>query len=131
MNMQTLEFRSFFAPAPATSTIVRPARTNRAVYGLALAATFVAFAAPALAADRETSARIAHGDLNLATESGVASLDRRIDQALGTLCRDQGVLPLYDQLASAKCRRMAAASVQPQRDALVKAAQQRQRVAAR
>lgn len=52
---------------------------------IALALITVA-AAPASAADAASEARVVYKDLDLATEKGRATLDRRIAQAANALC---------------------------------------------
>lgn len=70
----------------------------------ALAATA---AAPALAADAPRSQTIRYADLDLSRPEGRATLDRRIERAIQSVCAGPaGAATLYDAQASARCIRL-------------------------
>jgi UrcA family protein len=69
----------------------------------------------ASAGEEAVKAKVFYGDLNLATESGVEALDQRLDRTVRRLCGSTrwsmgGVSP-----AIVRCRRIARASITPQR----------------
>ncbi len=91
---------------------------------LALLATGLQ-ASPLLAQSAPT-ARIAHGDLNLASAAGVKALDRRIARAIDQVCEPQaGYAAIYLDRAEDECRTVQQAQIQPRRDAAIARAQQR------
>lgn len=83
------------------------------IFSLALAG-----ASPVLAADPETNAvRVRHvtfADLNLASDSGRATLRHRTDRAIGEVCGDVEHSNLYDWASVGACKRAARASVNRQ-----------------
>ena len=80
---------------------------------LALFATALPLAP--LHAEPANRVAVTYADLNLASASGVAVLDRRIARALDTVCSDYTLF----QRAFRECRARAAALVVPQRDAAI------------
>jgi UrcA family protein len=88
----------------------------------------VAFASAALTAtipsaasagEEAVKAKVFYGDLNLAAEAGVKALDQRLDSAVRRLCGSTrwsmgGVPP-----SVVRCRRMAQASITPQRQFVI------------
>ena len=80
--------------------------------------------APALGADAESAPTrfVAHGDLNLGSAAGVATLDRRIDNAIDVMCGTTASANFAYRSGIRRCRAAALASVGPNRDALIAAA---------
>ena len=82
---------------------------------LAAAALAVTIPSAASAGEKAVKAKVFHGDLNLATETGVKALDQRLDRAVRMLCGgtrwSMGSVPP----ATVRCRRAAQASITPQR----------------
>ena len=72
---------------------------------------------PAMAS--ESGITVPHQDLNLATEAGLAALDRRIARAAGQVCGTAYIMELKFAADVAACRADVIASAQEQRDALV------------
>ena len=71
----------------------------------ALAVSLLAIA-PAQAQSADTAARsanVAYGDLNLQTESGLATFRGRVKAAANRLCGRTAVVPLAEALEAAKC----------------------------
>lgn len=80
-----------------------------------------ALAAPVHAQDLSVS--VGYGDLDLASEAGVARLDHRIDAAIATVCDDGlGQKPLSKIMAIRKCAKDTRADVAaPRQIAIAKA----------
>ena len=80
-----------------------------------------ALAVPAHA--QELSVSVGYGDLDLASDAGVARLDHRIDDAIGTVCGDGlGQRPLSKIMAIRKCAKETRADVAgPRQIAIAKA----------
>ena len=87
--------------------------------------TALIFAAvPAFAEDAPAAptVRVTAADLDLSSESGRATLDRRIDSAIRFVCSDAEYAPRSDLLNSnGRCRATARSVARSQRDALVAA----------
>lgn len=84
---------------------------NRIIATLALAAAVTA-AAPASATDPTTrTVKLRYADLDLATRSGRAVLDRRVDAALERVCGSQGPTVNNEERKIAKCRAEAVARI--------------------
>jgi UrcA family protein len=66
-------------------------------------------------ADRRAREAVSYADLDLATSSGVASLDQRIEIAIRRLCGPSLALSLTARFQHRLCRREAGRYVQPQR----------------
>lgn len=89
---------------------------------IVLTALFAAvLAAPAHA--QELTVSVGYGDLDLASEAGVARLDHRIDAAIDTVCGDTlGQQPLTKVMAIRKCAKDTRADVAgPRQIAIAKA----------
>jgi len=65
----------------------RTHKTNLPAIAFALAALASTLPSSAIAAG-ERSEKVPYGDLNLATEAGIAALDRRLDRAVERVCGD-------------------------------------------
>lgn len=70
---------------------------------------------PALAQSSEPDIHVAYGDLNLATDSGVKELDRRIASAIDRACPASPHADLRTKLAMDQCRRERLSEVVAQR----------------
>jgi UrcA family protein len=88
-------------------------------------ATTAAATAPALAETGVTkTSYVRTGDLNLATDSGRTTLDRRIKRAANAVC-DFGFSGTIDQVAAAdECRRAALKSARAQAQRVIASAAQ-------
>jgi UrcA family protein len=75
------------------------------------------------------SATVSYRTLDLATPSGQAVLDRRIERTARRLCRGWQHPSAATIAAESRCRREAIASARPQRDLAIANAKQRQRLA--
>ena len=85
----------------------------------AVAATALSFGAtPALAQSDQVIA-VPYGDLNLASDNGVQTLDRRIANAAVQLCGTYSPREFRWFAASRDCQEETIAATQPQRDAAV------------
>jgi UrcA family protein len=60
---------------------------------MSIAAAALALSAPAFAAENTPTATVKYGDINLASDTGVAQLSRRVQRAAVQLC---GVVPARD-----------------------------------
>ena len=90
---------------------------NSPLAAVAFAAVALTATIPSVASAREevVKAKVFHGDLDLATEAGVKALDRRLRSAIWQLCGSPGFSMGGVPPAAARCRRMAEASITPQR----------------
>lgn len=70
-------------------------------------------------------------DLDLTTPEGIRKLERRINGAISRICPADGIGALVEQRSIRECREDAVASVRPQVDRAVAAAEERQYVAYR
>jgi UrcA family protein len=94
---------------------------------IATAATAPApFAAHAGTGPDTPSVKVFHGDLDLTTEAGVASLESRVDRAVRAVCRRSSVA--WEPRSLGKCRRVSAENANRKVQAAVYAARQRQDV---
>jgi UrcA family protein len=84
-------------------------------HALATALLMVGVSVPALAQPSEPIIRIAYGDLNLATDSGVKALDRRIASAIDGACPDEPHADLQTERVRDHCRRERLSEVVAQR----------------
>jgi UrcA family protein len=85
---------------------------------------------PAMAADTAGNSTVVHySDLNLATEDGQATLNRRITQAANKVCWQADGPTLTDRAQYAACRSTALASAQPTLNAVIAAARSDHRYA--
>lgn len=84
------------------------------------AATLASAGSPAYAAEPgvqqqgAASARVRHLDLNLATASGLSTLEERVSRAAKRLCTERGSPPLQARKASRACIADAVADASPQ-----------------
>ena len=70
------------------------------------------------------SARIAYGDLNLASKAGQQTLDRRIGRAIDQVCGIAvGTEKLFLNQTEAECRNAKQAEIVPLREAAIRQAQ--------
>ncbi len=84
-----------------------------------IAAAAVAASAPAWAQMEQRSVRVSYADLDLGRAEGRKALDRRIEQAVDRICRDDdSIRDLVRSRLTRECRAGAFASVQPQLAAL-------------
>lgn len=89
----------------------------------ATVAAVTLFAAPAYAGDAdETSVAVRYGDLNLASEDGVAAFTARVTRAAASVCRPADVRRLDQAQAFAACRVKAIADAKPQMQLAINAA---------
>jgi UrcA family protein len=86
-------------------------------------AVFASVSAASLAADLETRTAVVHyDDLNLRSQVGAATLERRIAGAVETVCRRPNDRSLAELAREAACRQTAVAEAQPKlRSALASA----------
>jgi UrcA family protein len=90
----------------------------------------LAAGAPALAASPAgNSTVVRYNDLNLATEDGQATLNRRIAQAAKSVCWQADGPTLTDRAQYAACRSTALASAQPKLNAVIASARSDHRYA--
>lgn len=73
----------------------------------------------------QPTARVSFADLNLSTRAGQASLDRRIERAIESMCGQEPSANLELAAPVWKCRAAAQASARRQRELAVASAQQR------
>jgi UrcA family protein len=90
-----------------------------AAAGAALLSTGLAVG-PAAASDGIGGLAVRHSDLNLASPSGRAALDRRIAFAADQLCGDAWTDILVMQRLARQCQDGVIAGARPQRDALLR-----------
>ena len=64
----------------------RTHKSNLPAIAFALAALTAALPLSAMARDESPTENVPYGDLNLATEAGVETLDRRLDRAVERVC---------------------------------------------
>lgn len=82
-------------------------------------------AVPLHARTTTATARIAYGDLNLASKSGQQALDRRINRAIDQVCGIAvGTAKIYLNQTEAECRDAKQAEIQPLREAAISQARQ-------
>lgn len=94
---------------------------------LAASALLLGLAGAAAAAEpphgaRDAAVAVRHGDLDLASEAGVAALDRRLDTAIQSHCRELAPYLPHQARARRACRDLARQDVGPQRAAAIRAA---------
>ena len=82
---------------------------------LAAVATLATTALPA----RAESIAVRYGDLDLSSQAGRTTLDRRITTAARSVCRNDGTRDLREVMASRNCFRDAIQSTRTQMAALV------------
>ena len=74
------------------------------IAALGLASALALLPAPAVARDAAPVVRISTADLNLATEAGLRTLDRRLAQAVREVCSDRAAdTQLARQLSVKRC----------------------------
>ena len=78
----------------------------------ALAATHPA----AVLAERPHSEKVLYGDLNLASEDGVAVLDRRLDRAVERVCGEASIRDVAAQRRIEACREETRQSIEDDRE---------------
>jgi UrcA family protein len=104
--------------------------TARAVIALA---TTAAVGVPSLAFAQSVThtQHVRYSDLNLQTEQGVSTLDRRLTKAIASVCRsDEGAIwTLHEVSDEMRCRKEARSQVQPQRDLAIQSARDSSRLA--
>jgi UrcA family protein len=90
-----------------------------AFLGCALAAAGLALPAPVLAEQIERTEYVSFGDLDLTSEEGVETLDRRLNRAVTRVCGTEAfqVLAVWAQVRD--CKRGAREGIAPQRDAAI------------
>lgn len=88
----------------------------------AVFATAALLALPAVAAEPMVARQVSFGDLNLETDAGLATLQKRLDRAVAGIC---AVNPVADSAAvrdeQARCVSETSAGLQAQVDAAVRA----------
>ena len=91
---------------------------------VAFAIPLLLAAAPALADDQvPMSVTVGYSDLDLTSKSGVARLDRRLDNAIDQVCGDtRSILSLTERLSIGACARDTLADIGPQRQAAIDSA---------
>jgi UrcA family protein len=92
------------------------------MHRLLLLAAALAAATPGAATPAERLVRVAHADLDLATDAGVAALDRRIRAAANRLCEAGAARSVIEQRAGMRCRMDAIATAAGQRSRAIAAA---------
>ncbi|PSJ38812.1 UrcA family protein [Allosphingosinicella deserti] len=81
-----------------------------------------AIPAGATAQQPRPEARVPYGDLNLQTEAGVKTLDRRLARAVMAVCPDErGTVDMARKVAARRCIKDASASLSPLRDRILAA----------
>jgi UrcA family protein len=85
-----------------------------AVTGATLVAASPAFGAELVVNGAAPTARVSYADLDLASQAGVAKLERRVSAAADRLCVGIGIETLTARLAGQTCRDAAIASAAPQ-----------------
>src|SRR4051812_36409167 len=100
MNINDLKFAALAAVMAA------------AVTGATLVAASPAFGAELVV--NAATARVAYGDLNLASPAGVTRLERRVSAAAERLCVGVGTEKLADRLAGLACRKATIEAAAPQ-----------------
>lgn len=83
----------------------------------ALAAMTLAM--PASAAQQQGSATVSYADLNLSSETGRATLERRLGKAARTACAAQPTRILSLEAAGKRCMKQAIADARPAVDAVL------------
>lgn len=96
-------------------------RLAASAFLLGLAATGAASAMPADPASRETAFSVRHGDLDLASDTGVAALDRRLASAIRSHCRQVAPYLPHQARARRACHDLARQDIDPQRSAAIRA----------
>ena len=94
----------------------------------------VVFATPAIAQDIVVTSKkvpegfepvqkvVKIGDLNLATTAGVAEMEKRVSQAVNSICRAPVGAPYWEERDSKMCRDFAWESARPQMDRAIRKA---------
>lgn len=91
----------------------------------AAAALVTAIPSATFARENVATERVPYGDLNLANEAGIETLDRRLDRAVRRVCGgDTRIKGMHDAIA--ECREKARASILPQRNYAIARATGRQ-----
>jgi UrcA family protein len=93
-----------------------------AAIGSALAVSSLALQAPALANDGERTEIVNYGDLDLTSQAGVDTLDRRLGSAVNRVCGGTDLRRLAYMIGVNDCRHDAHKGIAPQRDAAIAAA---------
>jgi UrcA family protein len=88
---------------------------------LGITATALALAAPAFAADKAATAKVAYGDLDLSSDSGIDRLERRLHRAARQVC-GVGSLDLGESQRITACRNQAIAQANEELQPILAAA---------
>lgn len=94
---------------------------SKSLFAAVAAATLLT--APAYAGDaNETSVAVHYGDLNLASEAGVAAFTARVTRAAASVCRPDDIRRLDQAQAFNACRIKAIVDAKPQMQLAINAA---------
>jgi UrcA family protein len=94
----------------------RNSKLNLPAIAFACAALIAAVPSSALAEDRAPIEKVPYGDLNLATQAGIDTLDRRLDRAVERVCGQAIPRVLQHQKVIAQCKKETRQRVQAKRD---------------
>lgn len=76
----------------------------------------------AFAGEAVRTERVQYADLDLKTEAGVATLDRRLSLAIRRVCYTPNSRSTWEMAEESHCRKIARDEAQPQRDLAINAA---------
>lgn len=79
-------------------------KSNLPAIGFALAALAATLPSSAFAGNGAPTEKVPYGDLNLATQAGVETLDRRLDRAVQRVCGSASMRDLPAQARIEQCR---------------------------
>jgi UrcA family protein len=74
-------------------------------HAMAAAMAFAALSSVPVAAQEPRSERVEYGDLNLSSEKGLQTLDRRLRHAIWRVCYQPNAWAIQQRKAAGKCRR--------------------------
>lgn len=94
----------------------RPLKSKLPAIAFACAALIATMPTSAIAQDQIRTNRVPYGDLDLTTQAGIKTLDRRLDRAVERVCEQPGPRNLGQQRMEAKCEKQAHRNIQPKRD---------------
>ncbi|MEO6387383.1 MAG: UrcA family protein [Croceibacterium sp.] len=91
-------------------------KSNLPAIAFALAALASTVPSAAFAQDEPRTERVIYSDLNLASDSGIKVLDRRLDRAVRIVCGDMDPRIMFVPPAVARCQRTVRSSITPMRE---------------
>jgi UrcA family protein len=94
----------------------RNLKSNLPAIAFACAALIAAVPSSALAQDEIRTQRVPYGDLDLASQPGIDTLDRRLDRAVEKVCSQPGPRNLQQQRMVAQCEKQTRQKIQAKRD---------------